>query len=61
MQIAQASIYDIIKLVNYMKDNNQGPWTSNNNSQQSPLQVQSNQETIEEGGEQGGTDEGNGH
>ncbi len=25
-QIAEASIYDIIKLVNYMKDNNQGPW-----------------------------------
>lgn len=29
MQIAEASIYDIIKLVNYMKANNQGPWASN--------------------------------
>ena len=28
-QIAEASIYDIIKLVNYMKDNNQGPWETN--------------------------------
>lgn len=28
-QIAEASIYDIIKLVNYMKDNNEGPWASN--------------------------------
>ena len=28
MQIAEASIYDIIKLVNYMKDNNQGPWAN---------------------------------
>lgn len=26
--IAQCSIYDIIKLVNYMKDNNEGPWAS---------------------------------
>lgn len=29
VQIAEASIYDIIKLVNYMKANNQGPWASN--------------------------------
>lgn len=26
--IAQCSVYDIIKLVNYMKDNNQGPWAA---------------------------------
>ena len=26
--IAQCSMYDIIKLVNYMKDNNEGPWAS---------------------------------
>lgn len=27
--VAQASVYDIIKLVNYMKTNAQGPWASN--------------------------------
>jgi hypothetical protein len=29
VQIAEASIYDIIKLVNYMKANNEGPWATN--------------------------------